>query len=190
LDADATLTLRATLVNAAGEATHLEHEEATIALDSEMESAPTGGREIRGDWAPKPYDDGFGVYYKIDDLWNYERLPGVPDTMGIGEPDHVLQGSSGSDHIVATDQLLEVIYADAGDDVLTDNENWWMYANGGAGTTGSRRLATLIKPVTNSSGSISGAPSSAVRTRSTAVAATIRSTANPRSRSTVSTTRA
>jgi hypothetical protein len=131
LDADATLTLRATLVNAAGEATHLEHEEATIALDSEMESAPTGGREIRGDWAPKPYDDGFGVYYKIDDLWNYERLPGVPNTMGIGEPDHVLQGSSGSDHIVAADQLLEVIYADAGDDVLTDNENWWMYANGG-----------------------------------------------------------
>jgi Ca2+-binding RTX toxin-like protein len=132
LDADEAFTLSATLVDSGGEATHLEHEEATITLLGSAETPPTGGREIRGDWAPKPYDDGAGVYYKFDDLGNIERLPGVPNTTGFSEPDNKLDGSSGSDHIVSGD-YEDAAYGFDGDDSITGSELLPTVLSGGAG---------------------------------------------------------
>jgi Ca2+-binding RTX toxin-like protein len=61
-DAGATFALSAQLVNAAGEATHLAHEEASITLNAEVEIPPAGGMELHGDWGlklyPLTYPDG------------------------------------------------------------------------------------------------------------------------------------
>ena len=134
VDNDETLVLSATLVDAAGEATHRTHEEARIALDGEMETAPVGGREIRGDWAPKPYTDpNTGeIYYVPDDLWNTERLPGVPDTTGHGDWDNQLQGSAGPDHIVTGDHL-DTVLGFEGDDSIIGSDVRGNILLGGAG---------------------------------------------------------
>ena len=132
IDASETYSLSATLVNAAGEATHLEFNEATLALLGEAETSPQGDREIRGDWAPKPYDDGNGVYYKFDDLGNIERLPGAPNTTGFSEPDNKLDGSAGSDQIVTGD-YEDIVYAMDGDDSIIGSDRLGMVAVGGAG---------------------------------------------------------
>jgi Ca2+-binding RTX toxin-like protein len=133
-DADANLTLSAQLVNAAGEATHLEHEEAQIGLDAEVEIPPGGGREIRGDWAPKPYThpDTGETYYAVDDLGNIERLPGQLNTTGFQEPDNSLDGSSGADHIVIGD-FEEQVYGYAGNDAIKGSELRGSVFFGGAG---------------------------------------------------------
>jgi Ca2+-binding RTX toxin-like protein len=134
LDADATLTLSAQLVNAAGEATHLEHEEAQIGLDAEVEIPPEGGREIRGDWAPKSYTapDTGETYYAVDDLGNIERLPGQLNTTGFQEPDNSLDGSSGADHIVTGD-FEEQVYGYAGNDAIKGSDLRGSVFFGGAG---------------------------------------------------------
>ena len=134
VDTDETLVLSATLVDAAGEATHRTHEEARIALDGELETAPVGGREIRGDWAPKPYTDpNTGeIYYAPDDLWNTERLPGVPDITGHGDWDNQLQGSTGPDHIVTGD-YLDMVLGFEGDDSITGSDARGNILVGGAG---------------------------------------------------------
>ena len=120
LDADQVVSLSATLTNASGEPTHQRHDEATLTLDGETESAPAGGREIRGDWAPKEYTDpNTGeIYYAYDDLGNIEREPGKPNDQNFREPDASFTGSAGADHIVAADSA-DTVYAHGGDDAIT-----------------------------------------------------------------------
>ena len=104
-------------------ATHFEHVELNLLLDGVDETPPVTGREIRGDWAPKPYVDPAtgATYYKYDDLGNIERLPGVPST-GDVEPDQWLDGSSGADLIVTGD-FDEQAHGDAGDDFIIGSDN-------------------------------------------------------------------
>lgn len=83
LDADETLTLSAQLVNATDQATHQPHDELTLTLDAENETAPAGGMEYHGDWGLKYYpafnedgspmldDNGEHVHYAKRD----ERYP-------------------------------------------------------------------------------------------------------------------
>lgn len=133
-DTDETLTVSATLVDVAGEATHLEHEEATVMLDGETEMPPPVGREIRGDWAPKPYTDPDTgeTFYKVDDIGNIERLPGVLNTTGFQDFDSKLDGSSGGDHIVTGD-YEEQVYGFEGDDAIMGSELRGSVFFGGAG---------------------------------------------------------
>ncbi len=131
IDAGAAFTLSATLLNAAGEATHLEHEEAWIALDARVETPPVTAREIRGDWAP--YTDAQGAPLWTDDgFGNVQRQPGVPNLSGFSEPDNKLDGSPDADHIVTGD-LEDSVYAYAGDDVIEGSDLLGSIFVGGAG---------------------------------------------------------
>ena len=123
IDTGTTLQLSAQLVDAADEATHLEHIELNLALESVAETPPVTTREIRGDWAPVPYVDATTgkTYYKTDDLFNIERLAGVPST-GDVETDQWLDGSGGGDHIVTGD-FDEQARGGGGDDFITGSEN-------------------------------------------------------------------
>jgi Ca2+-binding RTX toxin-like protein len=114
IDADATLTLSATLVDESDLATHLEHDEATVTLGARDEAAPAGGMELHGDWGLKLYpitysdgtpvldSNGNQVYGPRPDpryphLMNLERDPnGRPD---FGEQAQPLMGLDGADHI-------------------------------------------------------------------------------------------
>ncbi|MGA8051697.1 MAG: hypothetical protein WCA09_16080, partial [Burkholderiales bacterium] len=132
IDADATLALSAQLVDAADTATHFEHLELNLALDAAEETPPTTSRDIRGDWAPRPYVDAAGrTYYKTDDLYNIERLPGVPSS-GDVEIDGWLDGSAGADFIVTGD-FDEQVRGGGGDDYITGSENIGNILMGGAG---------------------------------------------------------
>jgi len=94
-----------------------------------------GGREIRGDWAPKPYTNpvtGETFPYRWDELGNIERDPGVPNTTGFGELDNKLDGSSGPDHIVTGD-YEDTAYGFEGDDSITGSEVNGSDFYGGAG---------------------------------------------------------
>jgi Ca2+-binding RTX toxin-like protein len=116
VDNDEVLTLSATLVtlvDGTEVATHLPHEEATLTLDGQDESAPSGGLELHGDWGlklyPVTYDgqpildsNGNPIYETRADpryphRMNLERDPnGRPD---FGEQSHPLTGLDGPDHI-------------------------------------------------------------------------------------------
>ena len=78
LDADETLTLSAQLVNATDQATHQPHDELTLTLDAENETAPAGGMEYHGDWGLKYYpafnEDGSPM---LDDNGAYLGIRGV-----------------------------------------------------------------------------------------------------------------
>ena len=134
IDAGATLELSAQLVDAADVATHLEHVELNLALDGVDETPPITSREIRGDWAAKPWTDpvtGVTYAYKWDDLGNIERDPGVPST-GDVEFDRWLDGSGGADHIVTGD-FDEQASGGGGDDFIVGSDASGNVLAGGAG---------------------------------------------------------
>jgi Ca2+-binding RTX toxin-like protein len=133
VDAGAALQLSAQLVDAEDAPTHFEHIELNLALEGVLETPPVTGREIRGDWAPKPYvDPATGkTTYKTDDLFNIERLPGVPST-GDVELDQWLDGSAGADHIVTGD-FDEQARGGGGDDFIVGSDNTANILIGGGG---------------------------------------------------------
>ncbi len=133
VDAGAALALSAQLVDGTGAATHLAHVELNLALEGVLETPPVTGREIRGDWAPKPYLDASGTrtIYKTDDLFNIERLVGVPST-GDVEVDQWLDGSAGADHIVTGD-FDEQARGGGGDDFIVGSDATGNILIGGAG---------------------------------------------------------
>ncbi|MGA8006367.1 MAG: calcium-binding protein, partial [Burkholderiales bacterium] len=134
IDAGATLALSAQLVDAADEATHLEHVELNLALDGVDETPPVTTREIRGDWAAKPWTDpatGVTYAYRYDDLGNIERDPGVPST-GDVELDQWLDGSAGADYIFTGD-FDEQASGGAGDDFIVGSDASGNVLAGGAG---------------------------------------------------------
>ncbi|HEX7053194.1 MAG TPA: putative Ig domain-containing protein [Burkholderiales bacterium] len=132
LDADREFTLSATLVNAAGEATHLEHEEARISLDAVDEAPGTTVREIRGDWAPFTDPQTGAPLFQDDGFGNIARQPGVPNVSGFSEPDNKLDGSPDADHIVTGD-YEDTVYGFAGDDAVEGSDLWGSVFFGGAG---------------------------------------------------------
>ncbi len=129
----AALQLSAQLVDGEDEPTHLPHLELSLALEGVDESPPTTTREIRGDWAPAPYiDETTGAtYYRTDDLFNIERLPGVPST-GDVEVDLWLDGSAGADHVVTGD-FDEQARGGGGDDFIVGSDASGNILIGGAG---------------------------------------------------------
>src|SRR5512135_1692705 len=133
VDAGAALALSAQLADGTGAATHLGHVELNLALEGVLETPPVTGREIRGDWAPKPYlDPATGkTTYKTDDLFNIERLVGVPST-GDVEVDQWLDGSAGADHIVTGD-FDEQARGGGGEDFIVGSDNTGNILFGGAG---------------------------------------------------------
>ena len=134
IDAGATLELSAQLVDAGDVATHLAHVELNLALDGIDEAPPVTAREIRGDWAAKPWTDpvtGVTYAYKWDDLGNIERDPGVPST-GDVELDSWLDGSGGADHIVTGDFDEQASGGD-GDDFIVGSDASGNVLAGGAG---------------------------------------------------------
>lgn len=131
-DSGREFTLSATLVSAAGQATHLQHEEAHIALEARNEAPPPTVREIRGDWAP--YFDpltGAPQIFLDDGFGNMQRQPGVPNTI-YGEPDNKLDGSPDADHIVTGD-LEDTAYGYAGDDAIDGSDLLGSFFVGGEG---------------------------------------------------------
>jgi len=130
----ATLGLSAQLVDGENEPTHLPHIELNLALDVLDASPPTTTRDIHGDWAPMPYIDATTgeTYYKTDDLFNIERLPGVPST-GDVETDQWLDGSAGGDTIVTGD-FDEQARGGAGDDFIIGSSASGNILIGGAGS--------------------------------------------------------
>jgi Ca2+-binding RTX toxin-like protein len=118
VDADETLMLSAQLVDAAGEGTHLEHEELSLTLAAVLEQAPQGGREIRGDWAAKFFTnpDTGQPEVRMDDLGNVEREPGTVST-GDVEADQLLGGSAGTDRVFTGD-FDERAYTYGGNDAI------------------------------------------------------------------------
>ncbi|MFZ1908790.1 MAG: calcium-binding protein, partial [Burkholderiales bacterium] len=137
IDAGATLELKAQLVQLADGvelATHNEHVELELALEGVDEVIPVTTREIRGDWAPKPWTDpvtGVTYAYKLDDLGNVERQPGVPST-GQVETDQWLDGSGGADYIVTGD-FDQQASGGGGDDFIVGSDASGNVLAGGAG---------------------------------------------------------
>jgi Ca2+-binding RTX toxin-like protein len=133
VEAGAALALSAQLVDGEDEPTHLPHIELNLALDGVDETPPAATREIRGDWAPMPYIDATtgDTYYKTDDLFNIERLPGVPSTGNV-ETDQWLDGSPGGDYMVTGD-FDQQARGGAGDDTIVGSDNSGNILIGGAG---------------------------------------------------------
>ncbi|MBW7900200.1 MAG: hypothetical protein H3C26_01900 [Rhodocyclaceae bacterium] len=131
VDADGTLTVKAQLLDAEGNATHKEHAELTLALHARDESVSDYARTIVGDLAPVDFDpakEGLQPHY--DDLGNF-----VVDGPEVGRSDYLLdstgndlmQGLDGDDVLSAWrggDDTLEggdgsdLLYAGSGNDQL------------------------------------------------------------------------
>lgn len=135
IDSEGALQVVAQLVDSSGVGTHESLEAASVTLTGEAEGPPLGGREIRGDWAPKLYADPETgeLGYRWDDLGNIERDPGVPNTMGFQDPDFTLDGSSGADHIVTGD-YMDTVRAREGGDYITGSDVWGTVVYAGAGS--------------------------------------------------------
>ncbi|MGH8739118.1 MAG: hypothetical protein ACREVC_17330, partial [Burkholderiales bacterium] len=131
----ATLGLSAQLVDAQNVATHSAHLELNLALDGAGAALPVTSREIRGDWEAKPWTDpatGITYAYRLDDLGNVERQTDVPATRAWG-PEQFLRGSSGADHMVTGNFVVQA-FGDAGDDFILGSDDSGNYLAGGAGS--------------------------------------------------------
>ena len=191
IDSGATLELSAQLVDAADVATHLEHVELNLALDGVDEAPPVTAREIRGDWAAKPWTDpvtGVTYAYKWDDLGNIERDPGVPST-GDVELDQWLDGSGGADHIVTGDFDVQASGGE-GDDFIVGSDASGNVLAGGAGNDYIEGGGWTDHPALYLDGTTSAVRWRWATTRFTAARATTRSGASARPSRPRSTTRA
>ncbi|MGH8745055.1 MAG: calcium-binding protein, partial [Burkholderiales bacterium] len=131
----AMLGLSAQLVDAQNVATHSAHLELNLALDGAGAALPVTSREIRGDWEAKPWTDpatGITYAYRLDDLGNVERQTDVPATRAWG-PEQFLRGSSGADHMVTGNFVVQA-FGDAGDDFILGSDDSGNYLAGGAGS--------------------------------------------------------
>ena len=145
VDNGQTFTLSAQLISVVGGeevATHLEHEEATLLLDTEEETPPAGGMEFHGEWGWKRYQtldrDGNpipGEFHSQTDfryphLHNSERDAAAPpattsvDGVIVGGPwpDHIWTGyqwqtvgAGGDDYIEGWANVPNFISDDGGD---------------------------------------------------------------------------
>lgn len=117
------LTLKAQLVDASGQATHLEHLEFNLQLDASDEDIPpvTAGRTIVGDLAPIDFSPEPGVQQQADTLGNVIVNPDQPeperaDTLyGSGAAD-LIQAGGGNDTINSKQGGDDRIEAGSGDD--------------------------------------------------------------------------
>ncbi len=130
IDTDGTLTVKAQLLDAEGNATHKEHTELNLALDAEDEDAPPATTELtlQGDLAPIDFGPEPGVQAQLDALGNVivhpqQAQPDRADTLYDSAGADLIQAGGGADTINAHRGGDDRIEAGDGDD--------WVRAGGG-----------------------------------------------------------